>query len=309
MKKYLNTLLDTPQESLYHLAFPAWSGWFYAVIVACKLVFLSCNDHSGQTSLEALPHELNNYLPNHFGSTKSHQMLLHSQTGSWDPVSVAKEADILYLFQTFVERMKSTFPPEDSDWTDENVDRDPLSKIACLQRSVLNGYNKKMNEYTSRANAANTNSTAIPSSRRPNAHTNPNNRATPSNDTRTRNTGPQINPIADYIQARATHPTPTPYHGMTVPPSGQPAVSGGNHDGNPTAFLLDQIHKHPVPGLSIWNFNSVNFDSIEFNNDGVPAEKDVEMEGVELGGEGDGASGFDDLIWDLMMQDFSMPSM
>jgi hypothetical protein len=309
MKKYLNTLLETPKDSLYHLAFPAWSGWFYAVIVACKLVFLSCNDQPGQTSLEALPHELNNFLPNHFRSTKSHQMSSHPQTRFWDPVLVAKEAGILDLFQSFVEKMKFTFPPEVDDWTDENVNRDPLFNIACLQRSLLNGFNKKMSEYTSRANAANTNTTIIPSPRRPNAHTNPNNHATLSNDTRTHNTGPQINPIADYIQARAAHPTPSAYHGMNAPQSGHPAVPSGSHDENPTTYLLDQVQRYPVPGLSIWNFNSVNFDSIEFNNEGAPVDRTVEMGGMELGGEGDAASAYDGWVWDLMMQDFSMPGM
>ncbi|KAF2008161.1 hypothetical protein P154DRAFT_392929, partial [Amniculicola lignicola CBS 123094] len=40
MKTIITTLLDVPQKSLYHLAFPSWSGWFYAIILACKLVFL-----------------------------------------------------------------------------------------------------------------------------------------------------------------------------------------------------------------------------------------------------------------------------
>jgi hypothetical protein len=306
MKTYLNKTIDTPQDSLHHFAFPMWSGWFYAVIVACKLVFLSCNEHPGQTSLDALPHELNKFLPNHFRSTKSHQTSSNPQRGFWDPVSVAKEAGILDLFQNLVEKMKFTFPPEEDDCTDENLDRDPLFNIACLQRSLVNGFNKKMNEYTSRANAANKNTTTIPSSRKPNTPTNPNNYATSSNDINTHNIGPHIDPIADYMQARAAHPTPAPYHGLNAPQSEYPAVPSVNHG---TAYFLDQIHKHPVPGLSIMNFNSMNFDGIEFNADGVPAEQTVEMEGMELGREGDGANGYDDWAWDLMMQDFCMPGM
>lgn len=307
MKTYLNKLLDTPQDSLHYLAFPAWSGWFYAVIVACKLVFLSYNEQPGQTSLDALPHELNNYLPNHFRPTKSHQISSYPRKGFWDPVSVAEEANILYLFQDFVDKMKFAFPPEDDgDCTVENIDRDPLFNIACLQRSLLNGFNKNMNEYMSRANAVNTNTTTIPSSRRPTAHTNPNNHATPSNDTSTHNTSSQINPIADYMQARAAHPTPSPYHGLPAPQSEYPAVPSGSHE---ATFLLDQMHKHPVPGISIMNFNALNFDGIEFNTDEVPAEQIVEMEGIELGDDedGNGISGYDDWAWNLMMQDFCMP--
>lgn len=330
MKTYLNTLLETPQTSLHQFAFPAWSGWFYAIIVACKLVFLSYDERSGLASLDALPHELNQFLPNpfrpaitiHQTNSNSHPASAYAITLSWDPVSVAKEADIQSLFERFIEKLRFTFPPEEDDWTDENVDRDPLFQIGCLQRSLLNGFTKKMKEYTSKSSTVTVSSAPAPSSYGPNPNPNPRTSAHANANTNTDTNGTHTNAIADYIQSRAAHRTPTPYHGIPAPvpnilhnsarvPRDYPSDSA-------TAFLLDQFHKHPVPGLSVLNFNSLNFDSLEFNDEQAPVREMMETVdmgngdgGVGEGGNmnGDGGSGYDDWVWNLMMQDFSMPGM
>jgi hypothetical protein len=313
MQTYLETFLATPQECLHYLPFPAWSGWFYAAIVACKLIFLSCNEHLGQTNLDALPNERHTFLHNHFSSTNAHQISPNPQINFWDPVLVAKEVGVLDLFGRFVEKMKFTFPSEDVDWTRVNEDSNPLFNIACLQRSLLNVFNKKMKEYTSRTNEPTTNSTSINPTQTPVARANPNNHATSSNIS-THDTGPQINPIADYIQARTGRTTQNPYHGMTAPQSDtyrrHPGVPSGSHDEDPKAFLLDQMRKYPIPGLSTFKFNSINFDSVEFNNDGASAEENVDMGGMDAEEDVEvTTSGYDDWVWNSMMQDFSMPCM
>jgi hypothetical protein len=311
MQTYLETFLATPQKSLYYLPFSAWSGWFYSAIVACKLVFLSCSEHSGQTNLDALPNERNIFLPNQTSSTNAPQISPNPQIKLWDPVSVAKEAGILDLFGRFLEKMKFNFPPEDNNWTDMNEDTDPLFHIACLQRSLHNGFNKKIKEYKSRTNEPTTNSTLVNPTQTPIARANPNDHATSSNIS-SHNTGPQINPIADYIQARAGRTTQNPYHGMTAPQSDayrqHPGVPNDSHDEHPTAFLLDQMRKYPIPGVSTFKFNSINFDSVEFNNDEAFAGENVDMGGMDAEEEVEvTTSGYDDWVWNSMMQDFGMP--
>jgi len=127
IKKHLNIILDTPQASLYHFAFPCWSSWFYAVIVACKIVFLSYNEHSGHTDLDTIPNELTQMFPNNCRSSiPIHHSFSNTRSGFWDPVSVAREAGILVLFERFVEKLRFVLPASNEDWTSENVDRDPL---------------------------------------------------------------------------------------------------------------------------------------------------------------------------------------
>ena len=68
MKEYLTTMLVIPQESLYHLNFSVWAGWFYGVILGCRLVFLQGNEQDRHTCWESLPGEITKMLPDEMWS-------------------------------------------------------------------------------------------------------------------------------------------------------------------------------------------------------------------------------------------------
>ncbi|KAF2707864.1 hypothetical protein K504DRAFT_458347 [Pleomassaria siparia CBS 279.74] len=335
MKTYLNTLLDTPQSALYHLSFPCWSGWFYAVILACKLVFLSYDEDSGHTSLDAARDGLNQLLPDHFKpvmGTHSLSLQQKPQLGHWDPVTMAKDIGILHLFARFMHKMEFTLPPSEDDWKDETVVKDPLFNVTCLQNCLLHGFNKKMKEYTAISTAVSGNSTANTSSNAnadadPDVHTNGFSTSTSTNGIR------DVPSTAQYMQSRTHDPTPNHAHAHAHDHDHHdhhnnhnnhdtyqrhPGVPSNNQSEKPTAFLLDQMHKHAVPGMELLHFNSLNFDSVEFDDSGVvqavTATRDVEMLGHDGGGGGGGdgnarMSGYDDWTWEGMMHDFRMPDM
>lgn len=89
MKTYLKTLIEIPDPALYYLGFPSWAGWFYATIVACKLVFLNDNERQGRALMDGIQGELDSLLPAHFLPGASHEYYALPQEdnnhSSWDP--------------------------------------------------------------------------------------------------------------------------------------------------------------------------------------------------------------------------------
>ncbi|KAF2175720.1 hypothetical protein K469DRAFT_701519 [Zopfia rhizophila CBS 207.26] len=148
MKAYLNSLLETPQDALYHFAFQAWSGWFYASILACKLVFLQENEplsprhsHSVQQTPGLLPEYFGPGAPHDFyslgGDVESRNM--------WDPVSVVIETGAQHLFNLLLEKLKFTM---DDPGNNKDGDRDPLFGIACVQRMFLAGFERRLKKWS-----------------------------------------------------------------------------------------------------------------------------------------------------------------
>ena len=126
--------------------------------------------------------------------------------------------------------------------------------------------------------------------------------------------------IAQYIKSRAANPIPIPFHGVPSPVTDNAHQQPSSKDA--AAYLLDQIHQHPIPSMSMMHFNSLNFDGVDFNQ--VPGTSGMMGETADIGDESgnDGptmdqgdivmdfsSSVYDDWVWNAMMQDFSMPGM
>ncbi|PSN72276.1 hypothetical protein BS50DRAFT_248067 [Corynespora cassiicola Philippines] len=150
LRCYIEILINASKPQLYQLAFPAWAGWFYAIIMACKVVFLQENERQGQTILEGVHQEIVNICPvNDAGLPRvSSTPSTNSQTLGWDPVIVAKENRIQALFEQLLQTIMFAFPPETPlDLAKCSDDNDPLFCIACVQLTILNGFVKRLNGY------------------------------------------------------------------------------------------------------------------------------------------------------------------
>ncbi|ORY11723.1 hypothetical protein BCR34DRAFT_316920 [Clohesyomyces aquaticus] len=213
VKTYLKALIDCPESGLYPLSFPAWSGWFYAIIITCKLVFLQENDRHGQPGPLGVPQELVSLLPGHFGPGAPHGFAALPQGDRsrdlWDPVSVAKEIQIPELFERFIEKMKFTFPypgfefpsPDDLAAEGQNRDRNALFSIAWLQRSLLHGFNKRMLDHIPKISTASASSYREKSPSAARQNTTPSSTMGPAQDT-------QMTPGDFYLQQVRNHPIP-----------------------------------------------------------------------------------------------------
>ena len=141
--------------SLYHLAFPSWSGWFYAIIVACKLVFLEEDERHFQTDLDSVSQEVSKLCTDEFARPRAVEPCkLPTETvttSRWDPIVVAREAEVHSLFDQFIKKMEFTIPYHahslDMDMDIKNLMFDPLFSMLCLQRSLLHGFTKRMKDH------------------------------------------------------------------------------------------------------------------------------------------------------------------
>ncbi|KAF2260070.1 hypothetical protein CC78DRAFT_536671 [Lojkania enalia] len=273
-KTYLEAILATSQSSLYQFAFPVWSGWFYAIIVACKLVFLQENEKQGQTSLEGVQHALEDLLPEYLASDASHDSTSQPTKGhssaSWNPVMVAKEADVQHLFESFIEKLKFTYPAnlraDDLDCSakeKDRHDRDVLFSFVCLQLSILRGFNKNMNEYAIKAASALADTSHVVPSSQPPEYSAPSN----ANNNRIVDLGANHAPSAGSASITNTPVTTYQYTRGFSP--------------------------HPIPFLHSLNFNTVNFDSIALPGPPPSMQQDS----------------YEDWMWDNMMEDFAIPSL
>jgi hypothetical protein len=66
---------------------------------------------------------------------------------TWDPVVVAREAEVESLFDKFVKKMEFTIPTDPNALTVANPVFDPLFCMLCLQRSLLHGFSKRMKDH------------------------------------------------------------------------------------------------------------------------------------------------------------------
>ncbi|KAF2634079.1 hypothetical protein P280DRAFT_474889 [Massarina eburnea CBS 473.64] len=253
MKSYVNAVLSTPHSSLHHLGAEPWAAWFYAIVVACKLVFLEENERESLTDIESTDRQVTRLMTDHFDRNVPHaafpmpaeSMAMGEKKTSWDPVSVAKEADLQNLFDRFIDKMKFTVPVDSAAMESENFD--PLFCMTCLQLSLSQGFTKRMKEHLSKTSPPNT--SIIPNTTSASSYTTP-------------QTGAQATQVPQFPQ------TEMPTQDSTA----------------------TQVPNHPIPIMHSFHFNSLNFDSI--------AMPDPELS-VQLG--------YDDLLWDMVMDDFSMP--
>jgi hypothetical protein len=159
MKSYFNTLMDMQEQSLYYLALPTWAGWFYANIIACKLVFLKDSERPCQANGQEVPETLRSLLPENFGDGAPHDFCSlssgNAHVASWEPTAVAKESEAQELFVKLINKLSFSLPKDTDLSIASKGDRDPLCNIACLQNSLLSGFTKRMKEHTASLRAMN----------------------------------------------------------------------------------------------------------------------------------------------------------
>lgn len=238
---YINILLQSSQESLYHLGLSTWSGWFYSVLVICKLVFLKENDRLGKGHVEDLAEEIDNLIPHNMeeviaqGATSAAQAR-EGELG-WDALTVARAYNVQSLFEEFMGKMRFTLPVGVGPWTIPKTSRDSLHSIACIQQTMLNGFTKRLNLLTS---------------------------GTGSRDAQSTSTVTLDNSAAPTWQDQ------------------QP--------------VLQQVGMGGLPFAGFMNFDSINFDGFTLPASSFPPQ-------------GGGQEMLQNWVWDMVMDDFTMPSL
>lgn len=259
---------EISQDALHHLAFPAWTGWFYAIIVACKLVFLEDNERRSQTDIESVSGEVSNLFCKFDEPPPYEPFKLPIEVNSnslWDPIAVARQAEVESLFDQFMKKMEFTIPSDPNVLNGRNPIFDPLFSMICLQRSLLYGFTKRMKEHMAK----------LP-------------------DAEERN--------ADVQRAASTGPPNAPSENDGHSFVSCSDVAGGSHvptfpNEEPSPFVsqhtqtsLDHLRTHPAPLLSAFYFDSINFDTI--------SPEDLQQT-PQLWQ--------DDMLWDTVMDDFTFP--
>jgi hypothetical protein len=255
IKIFLNILMDTPDQSMYHLALFPWTGWLYANIVACRIVFLQDNEH------------LCHYIPSEYHTVpleENHAGPADATAVNWDPGVIAQESGIQDLFERLVDKLKFTFPPGGTTIDVDRDDRDVLFSFACIQRSILNSFSKRIREYASRPG------TAPPD---------------PS---------PPVNPVSTLIpnvDAAQVTPSSTQINAGPGPQPSAPQVPITPQQ----EYLRQQMASHTIPFIENMNFGGLNFESVQDQPTGSEP-----MQGVTAGKE------YDDWVWNMMMDDFTL---
>lgn len=249
-KTYVGILQDRPQSHLYHLGISSWAGWFYTVVVICKLVFLTENERLGWSDLDNIPGELDNLIVENVNQVIASSVQDSAQPNeetSWNALSVAGEYGIQQLFEQFMDKLRFTLPVGVGPWALPKDQMDSLHSIGSIQQTMLNGFTKRMDQlkYGTRTNSG------------------------------------------EYLQGTGLQSVPpaSAAEGMDVWHNPQ-LTSSGVYAGGPAA----------LPFAGFMNFDSINFDGIN-----LPASSSYAPQvGQELLG---------DWMWDMVMDDFTMPSM
>lgn len=114
---YLSTIVQSQQSKLYQLGIGSWAGWFYAVIVVCKLVFLRDNERLGRTHLDDIPEEIENLLPQDQAPlvVETERTECIDEPG-WGASAVARDYHILQLLDQLMEKLRCTLPADNVPW-------------------------------------------------------------------------------------------------------------------------------------------------------------------------------------------------
>ncbi|KAF2732906.1 hypothetical protein EJ04DRAFT_565645 [Polyplosphaeria fusca] len=249
IKIYMATFTIIPRDTLYHFAFPTWAGWFYSIIVACKVIFLGEHERRGHADVEGIMESLDSMyvFPDKDSETRSHGSAKASDTATdshepsvWDALEIAKEMEITNSFERFLKTLRFSFAPgeceadlvEAKDKLAGRFDQDSLFIIACLQRSLLVGLRRKLNELKPKA-------------------------------------------VEPPSQASA---------------QGEGPVSANNIGDIPRPIFAAGT----IPFVASMNFNSLNFDGIELPDPLLSQQQQFS---------------YDEWVWDMMMEDFTIPPM
>ncbi|KAJ4350383.1 uncharacterized protein N0V89_009004 [Didymosphaeria variabile] len=147
VQSYIKTVLAVLDTSLHHLGFPSWSAWCYACIIACKLVFLTDEREQqteiNETFVEVLRLVMDKSL---FYEPIPCSLPVEVIPSTWNPISVAREGEVLSLFYQMYNKMKFSLPQDPNRLPYDHCKTDPLSRIAYFQRNLLCSFTKRLNE-------------------------------------------------------------------------------------------------------------------------------------------------------------------
>lgn len=275
LKSYLTTMLLVPQEELHHLTFCVWAGWFYGVILGCRLVFLQGNELHRQTCWESLPGEITKMFPHNQaegpGLGTSVLSSDHYNISTWHPVAVAEEAEILHLFTRLLDKLSftSTTPGDPgANGEMDRSDRDTLLPFMWVQHCIYVGFHKRIKEYASRPPGVAVSDLNI------NTHLS----ATPGDASLG---GPPTSHQAESTTSRSgTTTSDNPMDSGTVSSS----VRHGQ------VHLQQQMHIHPSPFLESLSFQSLDFETIQ-----PPTAASVQP------------MLYEDFLWDISFDDMRLP--
>jgi hypothetical protein len=258
---YMSTLVQAPQSLLFQMSLSSWCGWFYAFIVICKLVFLQENERLGYATLDGIAAQLEN-ITEEIDNLASHNLTpsnaedkarpgdgMGPDNGSeeldWNALVVAREYNVRQLLEDFADKLKFTLPEDCITWRRPKEERDSLHAIACIHRTMLHGFTKRIDRLASTID---------------------------------------ISPSTD--QSIATPTTSSQGPSTELWQSSQPATSGSSFQ--PSRLMA-------LPFANFMNFDSLNFDGVEFPASTLPPQGGEDMLG--------------DWMWDMAMDDFTMPSL
>ncbi|KAL5374714.1 hypothetical protein DPSP01_011732 [Paraphaeosphaeria sporulosa] len=162
VQSYTKTLITVKNTSLHHLSFPSWSSWCYACIIGCKLVFLT-DEREQQTDINETFIEVLNLVMDKslFHEPRTCSLPAEVTSSTWNPISVAKEGEMLSLFHQMYNKMRFTLPQDLNSTSINHCETDPLSRIAYFQRNLLCSFTNRLNEHIAKLYVpANTDSSA-----------------------------------------------------------------------------------------------------------------------------------------------------
>ncbi|KAF1848917.1 uncharacterized protein K460DRAFT_364856 [Cucurbitaria berberidis CBS 394.84] len=142
---FLQNLLNAPSNMLHHYTFPIWGGWFYSTLVFVKLIFLHDSGGSGALGMDNLIREVGDILPRTEGESVSQDVCMINAlpgTASCDSMLAAREAEVIKLFQEFVNKAILAAARYTCDSGPEG--KSLLRLMATLQQGLLAGIKKKI---------------------------------------------------------------------------------------------------------------------------------------------------------------------
>lgn len=143
--KLASTVLDAPSSSLHHLAFPAWSNWFYSTLLVVKIITFQRTGSTGSTCIHNTPHAVGELLPQEYGEVATQAVCTMTNSlfkaSLHDQAVTADEMWLITTFEAFLHKLASATPH--SEETNCGSPAKPfLDKVATLQRGLLAGLKK-----------------------------------------------------------------------------------------------------------------------------------------------------------------------
>ncbi|KAH7093732.1 hypothetical protein FB567DRAFT_588155 [Paraphoma chrysanthemicola] len=150
-QRFAATLLGIAPSSLHHLAFPAWSSWFYSTMLVVKIAILRQTGSTGSLRVGSVPHAVGDFLPREFGGSATQDICQMTATLSQATIkegaALTEEAELISIFESFIKKLKAVVPSSE-EISCASARKPFLHKVATLQTGLLAGI-KKLTEGTS----------------------------------------------------------------------------------------------------------------------------------------------------------------